>query len=141
AFGIICRMKSWPLPIVIMGDAAMVTDCLHAFSAEKLTGYDVKAVLLTQGKSLDRETIPKCFQDVHIHMRPESFETFMDSNRGYYYIFSMDEMRGPNATMLKSMIERTQVDYGIVPHTRAFDVFSMEPHYFFGNDVMVLHRR
>ncbi len=141
AFLLIRHTKSWFLPIVIVADSSVVSDCLHAFSGERFTGYDVKKILLYGGKALDVETLPKGDKDVSIYRDSNKFAQFVIDNPHYYYLFGMDQLRGDDAAALSRAIDIAGVEYGIVPHTRAFDVFGKEAHYFFGNDVMILHRR
>lgn len=140
-FLLISRSKLWPLPIVLVADANVASDCMHAFSGEKFTGYDVKKALIYGSKDMDIETLPKQNKDIVIYRDSADFAQFVMDNPNYYYLFGMDQLRGADAAVLSKAIDASGVEYGIIPHTRAFDVFGKEAHYFFGNDVMILHRR
>ncbi len=135
AITLVCCSKDWPLSLVLVGDGRMVSDCLHAFKNEKFTGYQVKTILLTKSEECLVVQPSKIFNSI------EYFPDYIRRNPNHYYIFGMEELCGEYANELMSAIEQSQIEYGVVPNTRALDVYGMEPHYFFGNDVMVLHRR
>jgi Undecaprenyl-phosphate galactose phosphotransferase WbaP len=140
---VIGHFKSWKLPIVLVGDARTIMDSFYAFYSDGYTGYEVKTVLLTASDDpdFDLSFLPKAHPHVNLYKDPESFDTFIYNNRGHYYIFNMDDLRGPYGERLVRALNMSQVEYGVIPHTRTIDVHGMEPHYFFGNDIMILHRR
>jgi undecaprenyl-phosphate galactose phosphotransferase len=135
------RSENWKLPIALVGDARMVMDTMYAFDNDRHTGYEIQAVLLTGNDKIDPDFVPKSLTSIEIHQDKGSFDEFIKQNRQYYYIFGMDELRGPNKDMLTSAIDIAQIEYGLIPNTKSLDVYGMEPHYFFGNDIMILHRR
>jgi undecaprenyl-phosphate galactose phosphotransferase len=140
---IVTRSKRWKLPIALVGDTRMVMDTFYAFENDGHTGYEIKAVLLT-GKDNDDFTLdflPKSHPPVELYRDDGHFDEFIRKNRQYYYLLDMDELRGPNKDKLTSAIDIAQVEYGLIPNTKSLDVYGMEPHYFFGNDIMILHRR
>lgn len=140
---VIGHFKGWKLPVVLVGDSRTVMDSFYAFEADGYTGYDVKKVLLTDGNHSDFDAgfLTKMQGDVDLRKDIENFERFIAENRGYYYLFNMDDLRGPYGERFRRALELSQVEYGVIPHTRTLDVYGMEPHYFFGNDIMILHRR
>lgn len=140
---IVSCAKSWTLPIALVGDARMVADTFYAFLNDGHTGYVVKAVLLTddKGRDFSFDFLPKNHPPVDLYRNAGDFDRFIRENRQYYYIFDMDELRGPNKDRYASAINAAQIEYALIPNTKSLDVYGMEPHYFFGNDVMVLHRR
>ena len=135
------RSPEWKLPIALVGDARMVMDTMYAFDNDRHTGYEIRAVLLTGKDALDPDFIPKSFTFTEIRNDDGNIDEFIKQNRQYYYIFGMDELRGPNKDRLTSAIDIAQIEYGLIPNTKSLDVYGMEPHYFFGNDIMILHRR
>lgn len=140
---IVSHFKSWKLPIVLVGDAKTVTDSFYAFYSDGFTGYEVKTVLLTASEDPDFDLgfLPKGHPPVELRKNPAEFDNYIQNNRGYYYIFDMDDLRGADGERLMRALNLSQVEYGVIPHTRTLDVHGMEPHYFFGNDIMILHRR
>ena len=140
---IISHFKSWKLPIVLVGDARTVMDSFYAFYSDGYTGYEVKTVLLTEtdDPDFDLSFLPKAHPNVDLYKNVDAFDDFIQNNPGYYYIFNMDDLRGPYGERLMRALNLSQVEYAVIPHTRTLDVYGMEPHYFFGNDIMILHRR
>lgn len=135
--------KRWRLPIVLVGDSRMIMDSFYAFYADGHTGYEVKVVLLTStdDPNFDMSFLPKAHPHVDLRKDTENFGRFIEENKQYYYIFGMDELRGPEKDIMTRALNISQVEYGVIPHTKSLDVYGTEPHYFFGNDVMILHRR
>jgi len=140
---VVSHSKRWHLPIVLVGDSRMVMDSFYAFYADGLTGYEVKVVLLTDGdgSAFDLSFLPKAHPGVEVRQDKDKFDGFIQENRQYYYIFNMDELRGPDGEKLTRALNLSQVEYGVVPHTKTLDVYGMEPHYFFFYVIMILHRR
>ncbi|PZQ44105.1 MAG: hypothetical protein DI551_10820 [Micavibrio aeruginosavorus] len=143
SISLVSHSKNWRLPIVLVGDSRMVMDSFYAFHADGLTGYEVKVVLLTgsDDPNFDMSFLPKSHHYVELRKDVDQFSKFIQDNTQYYYIFNMDELRGPRGESYMSALELSQVEYGVIPHTKTLDVYGMEPHYFFGNDIMILHRR
>lgn len=137
----VSHFKSWKLPVVLIGDAKTVTDSFYAFYSDGFTGYEVKKILLTSGDDFDMGFIPKNYPPVELRRDVADFSDFIENNRGFFYIFAMDDLRGPYGEQFMHALNVSQVEYAVIPHTRTLDVHGMEPHYFFGNDIMVLHRR
>lgn len=140
---IISHFRGWKLPVILVGDAGTVMDSFYAFIADGHTGYEVKAVLLTgsDDPDFDLSFLPKSHPPVELHKDIDSFDAYIMNNPGYYYLFDMDDLRGVYGEKLMRALNISQVEYGVIPHTRTLDVYGMEPHYFFGNDIMILHRR
>ena len=139
---IVSKSPRWKLPVAVLGDSRTILDCMHAFGTDSFAGYDIKAVLLTNGAGLlQSENIPRGLQSAVVYNNTSDFPAFIRDNPQYYYVFDMDYLRGPHAEPIMSAIEAAQIEYGVIPNTRTLDIYGMEPHYFFGNDVMLLHRR
>ncbi len=140
---IVSHSKRWRLPIALVGDSRMIMDCFYAFYSDGLTGYEVKVVLLTgsDDPDFDLSFVPKAHPYVELRKDTESFDRFVQENTQYYYIFGMDELRGKNKDRMTKALNLSQVEYAVIPNTKSLDVHGMEPHYFFGNDIMILHRR
>ncbi|PZO88956.1 MAG: hypothetical protein DI626_00405 [Micavibrio aeruginosavorus] len=135
--------KKWKLPIVLVGDLQMVTDCLYAFHSDGMTGYDVKAVLLTRsdGRSLEPSLMPEAFSSINVYDEIAGFSGFIHKNKSFYYIFAMDDLCGDHRKNLNDILASSQVEYAVLPNTKSLEVYGAEQHCFFGNDVMLLHRR
>jgi undecaprenyl-phosphate galactose phosphotransferase len=120
-----------------------IADCFSAFYADGLTGYEVKIVMLRGRKDerLDLEFLPADHPPIDIRQCDEHFDEFIRENPGYFYIFSLDGFRGEKRDKLMAALEQTQSEYAIIPPIRRLHLHGMEPHYFFGNDVMLLHKK
>lgn len=142
ALYLISHSPQWRLPITLVGDARMVMDTFYAFINDGLTGYEIKVVLLTgDTPEFNLDFLPKTHPSVELRRDNDNYPKFIEENKQYYYVFGMDELRGENKDRLTRALEVSQVEYAVIPHTKTLDVYGMEPHYFFGNDVMLLHRR
>ena len=140
---IISKSRAWKLPIALVGGSRMVQDTFYAFYNDGHTGYEIQKVLLTGKDNQDftLDFIPKSHPDVQLLRDDGHIDDFIKNNRQYYYVFDMEELRGPNKEKLTNAIDIAQIEYGLIPNTKSLDVYGMEPHYFFGNDIMILHRR
>ncbi len=140
---LISHSKKWKLPIVLVGDPQMVTDCLYAFHADGMTGYQVHAVFLTKphGTVFDLSNILSVCTTIKIYNRIEEISDFIGRNRGFYYIFGMDDLCGEHRNILSDILATSQIEYAVLPNTKSLEVYGAEQHCFFGNDVMLLHRR
>ncbi|MFA5592657.1 MAG: exopolysaccharide biosynthesis polyprenyl glycosylphosphotransferase [Micavibrio sp.] len=142
SFFLIKKSNLWPLPTVLAGDARTVLDCFYAFQADASTGYEIKHIFLNGSSGLiENDALFQKNSAAQIHSGYQEIPEFITASPGYYYIFTMDLIRGEGGSDIMAAANEAQVEYAVVPHTRAFEIFGMEAHYFFGNDVMVMHRR
>ncbi len=133
----------WDLPVVLVGNAPSILDCLYAFKADGHTGYVVKAILLQNAvnKPLDAALIPKLYRGVPVIDDPALSIAYLQENKDLFYILDMGELaKGRNKDVLEA-VEKNCINLAVIPNVKFLDVYGMEPHYFFGNDVMILHRR
>lgn len=143
ALSLVSLSPRWRLPLVLIGDNRLVMDSFYAFYADGHTGYEVKTVLLTSSDdpAFDMGFLPKAHPHVDLQKDVSSFGDFIRQNPQYYYIFGIEELRNGNKDMFVKALNASQVEYAIIPDTKSLDVYGTEPHYFFGNDVMLIHRR
>jgi Undecaprenyl-phosphate galactose phosphotransferase WbaP len=135
--------RNWRLPIVLVGDNRLIMDSFYAFYADGHTGYEVKQVLLTRSDDpdFDMSFLPKAHPYVELRKDTETFADFIASNPQYYYVFGIEELRGSNRGQFIKALNTSQVEYALIPDIKSLDVYGTEPHYFFGNDIMLIHRR
>lgn len=143
AFHLVALSKDWRLPVVLLGDKQMVMDSMYAFYADGFTGYEVKAVLLRDiaPDSFDLSFVPKAHPPIHLEKVNGNFASYIKENPNYFYIFSLDGFRGDSRDKLMDALESENVEYAIIPPIKRLHLHGMEPHYFFGNDIMLLHKR
>lgn len=144
SFQILKSLKSWQLPTVLVGNAPTIEDVLYALHADGHTGYCVHAIILlnAEKRPLDMRLLPERYRSIPVIPDLQEAITFMQQNkRNLYYIIDLAELaKSRNESLLKE-IEKTDLDWGAVPNIKFLDVYRMNPHYFFGNDVMFLHKR
>ncbi len=143
ALHLVTRTPEWKLPVALMGDAQMIVDSFHAFYADSLTGYEVKVALLygASREELDLSFVPKEHPPIDIVEVNDHFDHFLREHGQYFYIISMEEFRGEKRDRLMTALTEARRNYAIVPPIKRLHLHGMEPHYFFGNDVMLLHKR
>jgi undecaprenyl-phosphate galactose phosphotransferase len=139
---IVSQSKDWELPTLIIGDSDTILDSLNAFHADGLTGFRVRSVMLRDmnGKALDQELLPSEQTPLNIIDGNDHYDQFIRQNPGYFYIVSLDGFRGAQRDRLMQALEETGCAYAIIPPIKRLHLHGMEPHYFFGNDIMLLHK-
>lgn len=142
-FLILAKRRQWQRPTVLIADNQTAIDCFHAFSADGHTGYKIHTILLRdqQAGLFNVAKLPREEQDVEIITDPRAYENFISQYPENFYIISIEGFRGRERDLLMKMLEKMQVDYAIIPSIKRVHLYGMEPHYFFGNDVMLLHTR
>lgn len=143
ALTVVSYMGDWDLPVVLVGNAPSVLDCLYAFKADGHTGYTVKAILLQNAKDtpLDTVIVPKAYRDVPVIEDSAASIAYLKDNPDYFYILDIGELGQERNQDLMAAVEKHAANWAVIPNVRFVDAYGMEPHYFFGNDVMILHRR
>lgn len=143
AFSLVALSKDWRIPVALLGDRQMVMDCMFAFYADGCTGYEVKTILLRDidDTEFDMGFIPKAHPPIHLEHVGNNYAAFIHANPHYFYILSLDGFRGESRDRLMSALEAADVEYAIIPPIKRLHLHGMEPHYFFGNDIMLLHKR
>ncbi len=140
---IVIRLPRWKLPLIVIGDAQIITDCFYAFYADGFTGYEIKKVLLQnhERNPLDLSFLPDAHPPVDVIPMQDGFDTFIREYEKYFYVLSLDGFRGERRDNLMQALEETGRGYSIIPPMKRLHLHGMEPHYFFGNDIMLLHKR
>lgn len=143
AFFVVARSKDWRIPVVLLGDRQMLMDSMYAFYADGFTGYEVKIMLLRDmdPTPFSLDFIPKAHPHIELKRITEDYADFIQENPNYFYIFSLDGFRGEGRDKLMNALETANVEYAIIPPIKRLHLHGMEPHYFFGNDIMLLHKR
>jgi Undecaprenyl-phosphate galactose phosphotransferase WbaP len=131
----------WKVPVVLVGDAAMVYDSTYALYADGMTGYTVEHIVLNDRKdvTIDMSMLPASYANVSIHYDTEICD-FIKANPDYFYVVGFAGFRGERRDALLETLEGQKQDYAIIPATRRLHLYGMEPHYFFGSDILLLQR-
>ncbi len=131
----------WKVPVVLVGDAALVTDTLFALYADGMTGYEVEHIVLNDKKDvvLDDSALPTTRDNITVH-RDIDICDFIKEHPDYFYVLGFSGFRGKRRDDLLATLEAGKQDYAIIPATRRLHLYGMEPHYFFGSDILMLQR-
>ncbi len=134
----------WRIPTVLIGDINTITDILFAFSADRYTGYDVKTVSLRDRdaeKGLDKSTIPAQYRDINVIRGRINYRESIQKNIDHFFVISLETFRGEERDELIKVLTELNALYAIVPPVSRVSLFEMEPRYFFGYDIMLLHAK
>lgn len=142
-FLVTSRITSWKLPTVLIADNETAIDCCHALSADGNTGYHIHTVLLRDKRpeQFDLTMLPREYQRMQVIKGSKVYESFIHVHPECFYIIAIEGFRGKERDRLMEMLETLEVKYAIIPSIKRVHLHGMEPHYFFGNDVMLLHTR
>ncbi len=134
---------SWKLPVVLMGDRQMIIDTMYAFYADGQTGYEVKAIFLWEEtkEPFSLDFIPKAHPHIDLIQGRDDYDNFIRENPQYFYIIALDNFRAQYRDRLMVALENTPTQYAIIPPITRLSLHGMDPHYFFGNDIMLLYKR
>lgn len=143
SFRILRMSKNWTLPVTLLGDNQMVIDCMYAFCNDGQSGFRVDTIMLR-----DRIKKPICLDFIpaghppitHIDASGEYLDYIL-KHQDNFYIIDMEGLRGENRDNLIKLLETHDIDYAIAPPTKRLHLYGMDPLYFFGNDIMILHSR
>lgn len=137
------KEDAWNIPTIIIGDVATVTDALHAFATDRYTGYKVKTINIRdkQGKEFDFENAPKQYHNISIENDISDYQTYIRRNIDHFFVVTLENFRGKDRDDIINTLTKEQALYAIVPPVSRVSLFEMEPRYFFGYDIMLLHAK
>lgn len=138
------KLPGWSVPTVIVGDVSTAEDLLFAFAADISTGYKAKAIFLRKSaekQDLDLSGTSISPEDIDIIHDQSKLEQFIRANPQFFYVISLDSFRDTAREEVLRVLGDTQALYAIVPSLSRANLYQMEPKYFFGHDVVMLHIR
>ncbi|MDD3019920.1 MAG: sugar transferase [Alphaproteobacteria bacterium] len=138
--------KDWDIPAVIVSDPNTAEDLIFAFGADLSTGYKVKELFIRSSgddnKELDISGTALSTKDFQIiDERSIPIEQFIRNHPQKFYIISLDAFRDAAREDIIKVLNEEQAMYAIVPSLSRANLYQMEPQYFFGHDVVMLHVR
>ena len=135
--------KGWAIPTVVIGDTSTVADILYAFNSDRSIGYDIHTVLMREKTSdhFDPEDLPPRYAKLKIEYDFDDYEAFVITHPDNFYVVVLDAFRGIMRDRIVETLNRVNAAYAIVPSTAKMSLYEMEPRYFFGFDVMLLHTK
>ena len=137
------RNALWTIPTIVIGDTDTIIDTLCAFRADGYTGYDIQAVYI-QGekqKKLTHNILHPFYKNIHIKKNIKNFDTLIEKYTDHVFIIALESFRGEERDKIINVLSETQTLYSVIPPVSRLSLFDMEPHYFFGYDLMLLHTK
>lgn len=133
----------WDIPTIIIGDVDTVTNTLYAFATDQYTGYNVKAIYLrdSREKPFEITSIPKRYENIEVHRETVDYQNLIIKNSESFFVVSLETFRGLERDEIINALSRLNALYAVIPPMSRMSLFDMEPRYFFGHDVMLLHAK
>lgn len=133
----------WDIPAVIIGDIETVTDTLFAFANDNYTGYKVHTVFLRDRKAgnFDLSNVPSMYGNLRVIRNSHHYTSYIEKNLDHFFVIALETFRGEERDTLINTLNRLNALYAIVPPISRMSLYEMEPRYFFGHDVMLLHSK
>ncbi len=133
----------WRLPTIIVGDGNIATDALYAFNNDLCAPYETHSIILREKdiSSFDIENLPKKYRTINIIDGYDNHRDFIKAHPHFFYIISPDTFRGNARDRLISLLNSEKIAYALIPSITNMNFYQMEPHYFFGQDVILLQSR
>ena len=137
------KKGTWDIPTVVIADTHTIIDTLFAFSTDHYTGYDVQTIILREdnNKTFDSNLLPKKYNTISVINEKIDYETHIKNNSDHFFVISLETFRGEERDQLIKNLTDLKALYAIVPPVSRISLFEMEPRYFFGYDVMLLHAK
>ncbi len=133
----------WRIPTIIISDIETVTDALFAFNADHYTGYDVKKIYLRDTKNIDFDinSVPSKYKNIDVIRDKTDYKACINKNPDHFFVVSLETFRGQEKDDIINALTQSNALYAIIPPISRMSLFEMEPRYFFGYDVMLMHAR
>ncbi|MGZ9097475.1 MAG: sugar transferase [Micavibrio sp.] len=138
-----CHSGAWELPAVIIADADTATDTLYALASDRGMGLTAQTIFLRNKKSgtIDREELPARYKNINVLTDRDDYENYIDNNPHFFYIVSLESFRDSRRDRLVKLFHRKGIGFALIPSISRTGTYQSEPHYFFGNDIMLLNTR
>lgn len=140
----IARNKGlWRIPTIVIGDIETVTNMLYAFSTDQYTGYQIETVSLRdrKDKEFSLDAIPMKYKNIHVIRKKINYPKYISENLDHFFVISLETFRGEERDNLINALTELGALYAIVPPISRISMLDMEPRYFFGYDIMLLHAK
>ena len=133
----------WRIPTIVIGDIDTVINMLYALNADEYTGYDIHTVSLRDraDRDFDIESIPQKYAKIDVLRKKIDYKSYITENIDHFFMISLETFRGEERDEVINTLTEMNALYAVVPPTSRISMFDMEPHYFFGSDIMLLHAK
>nr|MBI1231019.1 hypothetical protein [Cytophagales bacterium] len=142
-YSVACKNGVWRIPTIIIGDGRTLIDTLYAFSADHYTGYDVKTIALRDETNyvFEIEKAPPQYHKIDVIRGSVDYESYIRNNICHFFVITLETFRGDERDALIKTLTDFNALYAVIPPISRISLFEMEPRYFFGHDVMLLHAK
>ena len=83
--------------------------------------------------------LPRNYHTVKVESDVKDYAAYIRQNPGDFYVICLTAFNGETPEALLQLLDETQSSYAIVPSISGIGFYNMEPRYFFGHDIMMLH--
>lgn len=134
--------RKWDMKTVIIGDSSTTSDILYAFNADPSTGFGVHTVFLTDNhESFHLDDLPRKYSNLRVEHDLQDYEDYITNNPNNFYVIVLDAFKGIMRDKIVEALNAAKARYAVVPSVSRISLYEMEPRYFFGYDVMLLHAK
>lgn len=138
------RLKGWLVPTVIVSDPTTIEDLLFAFASDISTGYKATTLFIRNTPdelSLDLSGTSVSLANIDVRQGTDELEPFIRARNDVFYVISLDTFHETEREQILGTFADAQSLYAVVPSLSRANLYQMEPKYFFGHDVVMLHIR
>jgi len=135
-------LPSWKVPTVIISEGSTSEDLLYAFHSDLSTGYVVRKIFIRSPEDivdLDIANLSGQQKQVKICYGQEDHCQYISDHPDNFFVISLDTFRDTAREDIIRTLNESNVPYAIVPTLSRANLYQMEPKYFFGHDVVMLH--
>ncbi len=139
-FNLAVFLPSWKVPTVIIADGSTSEDLLYALHSDISTGYDVQRIFVRNPEDSAHLDIENLSLDrVKICYGQENHSQYILDNPNNFFVISLDTFRDTAREEIIKTLNVSNTPYAVVPTLSRANLYRMEPKYFFGHDVVMLH--
>lgn len=135
-------LSLWKVPTVIISEGSTSEDLLYAFHSDLSTGYVVRKIFIRSPEDtvdLDIASLSGQQKQVKICYGQEDHVHYISTHPDNFFVISLDTFRDTSREEIIRALNDSNAPYAIVPTLSRANLYQMEPKYFFGHDVVMLH--
>lgn len=138
-----CNWEGWRVPAAIIADPDTAMDALYALASDRGMGLAARAIFLRNRNAsvMDREELPEAYRNIDILTGNDNYEDYILRHPNLFYIISLESVEGEHRDRLVSFLHRHNIQFALLPTLLHTGTYQSEPHYFFGNDFMLLNSK
>lgn len=140
-FFLLKRTGGWNMPAIVIGDIETVINTLCAFRNDPYTGYDVDAIYLrdSKDKEFSMDMLHARYANIKVEREFNDYAQLIRDNPDHFFVVTLESFRGAERDEIIRVLTETKALFAIVPPVSRVSLFEMEPRYYFGHDIMLMH--